>query len=170
MTSIDDLRNENKEIEEANIKKIIPYEHPFLFVDKVLQLDKKKIVAKKKIRKNEEYLKGHFKDFAIMPGALIVEGMGQAGTLLVRYNLENHETKDVLAYKIKKALFKYPSFPGQEIKYEVELKSLKKKGALISGKVYLDNDPRHVAEAKMIVAIVDRQPFREKFKEKAKLD
>ena len=128
MSSIDDLKNEKGEIETENIKKIIPYVEPFLFVDKVIKLEKKKIVAIRKVRKDEFYLKGHFANFPIMPGALIAEGIGQAGTLLIRYNLENHETKDVLAYNIKKAQFKYPTFPGQEMRYEVELKNGLKHG------------------------------------------
>lgn len=170
MTSIDSLKNEKGEIEEENIKKIIPYERPFLFVDKVLHLDKKKIIAVRKVRKNEEYLKGHFAGFPIMPGALIAEGIGQAGTILIRYNLKEHEKKDVLAYNIKKALFKYPTFPGQEMRYEVELKRLNKKGGVVKGKVFVGNHPKPSAEVKFVLAIVERQPFRERFKEKAVLD
>jgi len=170
MVSIDSLKNEKGEIEEENIKKIIPYERPFLFVDKVLYLDKKKIIAVRKVRKDEKYLKGHFAGFPIMPGALIAEGIGQAGTILIRYNLEEHEKKDVLAYNIKKALFKYPTFPGQEMRYEVELKHLSKKGGVVKGKVFVNNHPKPSAEVKFVLAIVERQPFREKFKEKAVLD
>ncbi len=170
MNPIDSLKNEKGEIEEENIKKIIPYKHPFLFVEKVLHLDKKRITAIKNISKKEEYLKGHFVDFPIMPGALIIEGLGQAGTLLVRYNLKEHEKKDILAYQIKNTEFKYPSFPGQQLKYDIELKKLKEKGALLKGKVFLNNDPRAIAESKFIVAIVDREGFRNKFKEKAVLD
>jgi len=168
--SIDSLKNEKGEIEKENIKKIIPYKEPFLFIEKVLHLDKKKIIAVRRIRKDEEFLSGHFVNFPIMPGALIIEGMGQAGTLLVRYNLEDHTKKDVLAYQIKNAKFKYPSFPGQELKYEIELKKIKEKGALLKGRVFLDNDPRFIAEAKLVLAIVDKDSFRNKFKEKAVLD
>lgn len=170
MSSIDDLRNEQGGIDAENIGKIIPYKYPFLFVDKVLSLDKKKIVAIKKVRKDEPYLPGHFVNFPIMPGALIVEGLGQAGTLIVRYNIPNQETKDILAYKIKKAIFKYPTFPGQELKYVVELKKMNDKGAILKGTVHIDNDPRASAEVKMTLAIVDREPFRNKFKDKAVLE
>ena len=170
MNSIDDLRNKNQQIDIENIKKIIPYQEPFIFVEKVLKLTKNEIIAIRKIRKDEVYLKGHFVNFPIMPGALIIEGLGQAGTFLVRYNLEEHQKKDVLAYQIKKTVFKYPSFPGQVLRYEVELKKLKEKGALLKGKVFLDNDPRSVAESKFIVAIVNREGFRNKFKDKAVLE
>lgn len=167
---IDALKNENGEIKEEDIKKIIPYAKPFLFVEKVLHLDKKNIIAVRSISKKEEYLKGHFVNFPIMPGALIVEGLGQAGTILIRYNLEDHEKKDILAYQIKKTKFKYPAFPGQQLKYEIKLTKLKEKGALLKGKAFLDNDPRPIAEVKFVLAIVDRSDFRSKFKEKAVLD
>ena len=93
MNSIDQFKEENGEIGIEGIKKIIPYDEHFLMIDRVLSIDKKNIVATKKVREDEEYLKGHFKDFPIMPGALIVEGIGQAATMLVRYNIENHEKR-----------------------------------------------------------------------------
>ena len=71
-------------------------------IDKVLSLDKNKIVAIKNVTANEPFFKGHFAGFPIMPGALIIEGVGQAATLLLRYNLEEHHTKDVLAFRIKR--------------------------------------------------------------------
>ena len=168
--SIDSLKNEKGEIEKENIKKIIPYTEPFLFVEKVLHLDKKSITAIKNISKKEEYLRGHFVNFPIMPGALIIEGLGQTGTLLVRYCIKDHEKKDILAYEIKNAKFKYPSFPGQQLKYEIKLARLNEKGALLKGKAFLDNDPRPIVEAKIILAVVDKAAFRNKFKEKAVLD
>ena len=121
MKKIDDLKNDKGEIDANCIKQIIPYEYPFLMIDRVLNLDKDKIVAIKNATANEEFFKGHFAGFPIMPGALMVEGMGQAGTLLMRYNLENHWEFDVLAYKIKEAKFSAPTFPGDQIKYEIAL-------------------------------------------------
>jgi 3-hydroxymyristoyl/3-hydroxydecanoyl-(acyl carrier protein) dehydratase len=161
MQSIDNLRNKNGEIEKENIKKIIPYEDPFLLIDKVTKLDKRIIIATKQVNSNEFWVKGHFVNFPIMPGALIIEGLGQAGTLLVRYNLPNHEEKEILAYKIKKAQFLYPVFPGNQIRFEVKLSKIKEKGALLKGKVFVDD--RECSEAKMIVAILDKDRFRGKF-------
>lgn len=170
MNNIDDFKDEKGEIGTENIKKIIPYEEPFLLIDKVVKLEKKKLIAEKVIRKDEEYLKGHFVDFPIMPGALIAEGVGQAGTLLIRYNLEDHEKKDILAYNIKKAKFKYPAFPGQKLRYEVELKGLNDKGGVVKGLVFVGDYPKPSAEIKFVLAIVDRQGFRGKFKDKAVLE
>ena len=138
MKTIDELKNEKGEIDSNAIKQIIPYERPFLMIDRVLSLDKTKITAIKNASANEDFFKGHFAGFPIMPGALIIEGMGQAATLLLRYNLDNHWEKEVLAYKIKEAKFSAPSFPGDQLKYEVTMLGKDERGALMSGKAIVD--------------------------------
>lgn len=160
MKNIDDLKNEKGEIDSNCLKQIIPYDYPFLMIDKVLSLSKDKIVAIKNVSRNEEFFKGHFAGFPIMPGALIIEGMGQAGTLLMRYNLENHWEKEVLAYKIKEAKFSAPTFPGDQLKYEIALLGKDGRGGLLSAKAFVND--KVVAEAQMMLATVDRKEFRSK--------
>lgn len=160
MKTIDELKNEKGEIDSNAIKQIIPYEQPFLMIDRVLSLDKTKIAAIKNTSANEEFFKGHFAGFPIMPGALIVEGMGQAATLLARYNLENHWEKEVLAYKIKEAKFSSPTFPGQQLRYEITMLGQDERGALMAGKAIVDGNV--VAEATMMLAVVNRREFRAK--------
>ncbi|MBI3034832.1 UDP-3-O-[3-hydroxymyristoyl] N-acetylglucosamine deacetylase, partial [Candidatus Woesearchaeota archaeon] len=101
MSQINQLKNAKGEIDTEGIKKIIPYDEPFLFIDKVMSLSNNRIVAIKDLTGKEDFFKGHFVGFPIMPGALTVEGMGQAATLLARSNIPSHEEKDVLAYKLK---------------------------------------------------------------------
>ena len=160
MKTIDELKNEKGEIDSNAIKQIIPYERPFLMIDRVLSLDKSKIVAIKNTSVNEDFFKGHFAGFPIMPGALIVEGMGQAATMVIRYNLENHWEKDVLAYKIKEAKFNAPTFPGDQLRYEVALLGQDERGGLTSAKAYVGD--KVVAEAQLMLAVVDRKEFRGK--------
>lgn len=160
MKKIDDLKNEEGEIDSTCIKQIIPYESPFLMIDRVLSLEKDKIVAIKNTTANEGFFKGHFVAFPIMPGSLIIEGMGQAGTLLMRYNLEKHWEKDVLAYKIKEAKFSAPTFPGDQLKYEIVLLGKDERGGLLSAKAFVND--KVVAEAQIMLAIVDRKEFRSK--------
>lgn len=164
MNSIDRYKNELGEIDSNNIKKIIPYEEPFLMIDKILNLDKNNIVAERTLRVEEEYFKGHFKDFPIMPGALIVEGLGQAATVLIRYNIENHEQKDILAYKIRSAKFFRPVFPGQTIRFDAKLGFMFKKIAFVNGKVF--RKEKLVSKIKMVLAIVDKESFRGRYKAK----
>ena len=160
MKTIDNLKNENGQLDMNAIKQIIPYDYPFLMIDRVLSLDKNKVIAIKNTSANEWFYKGHFAGFPIMPGALIVEGLGQAATLLVRYNLENHYEKEVLAYKIKEAKFSAPTFPGDQMKYEIVLLGKDERGALLQGKVLVDD--KVVAECGLMLAVVDRREFRAK--------
>ncbi|MBW2979847.1 3-hydroxyacyl-ACP dehydratase FabZ [Candidatus Woesearchaeota archaeon] len=161
MRKIDDLKDEKGCLDMNALKQIIPYEYPFLMIDRVEILEKNKIVAIKNVTANEEFFKGHFAGFPIMPGALIVEGMGQAGTLLVRYNLENHYEKDVLAYKIREAKFKEPVFPGMQIKYELALMGQDERGAMLTAVASVNG--KEVAEAQMMLAVVSRRDFRSKY-------
>ena len=162
MNSIDSYKNELGEIERENITKIIPYGDSFLYIDKVLKLDKKTIVAAKEVRSNEYWVEGHFKGFPIMPGALIVEGLGQAATLLIRYNLEEHEKYDVLAYKIRSAKFFRPTFPGHTLRFEVKLVFKFRKIALVNGTAF--RNEKIVSKVRMMMAIVDKDIFRNKNK------
>jgi len=161
MNSIDKFKDKNGEIGRENIKKIIPYEDPFLMIDKVLSIDKKKIIATKDVKADEYYFKGHFKNFPIMPGALIVEGLGQAATLLIRYNIKNHEQKDILAYKIRSAKFFRPTFPGHTLRFEAKLLFMFKKIAFVNGLVF--RKEKLVSKVKMILAIVDKEQFRGRY-------
>lgn len=158
MDSIDRFKDAQGRISMENIMKIIPYNKYFLFMDEVVLLEKGRIVAKKKVEGTEQFLKGHFVGFPIMPGALIVEGLGQAATLLARYNIADQEKKDVLAYKIRDAKFIAPIFPGDQMTYEITSAGVLDKVAMMQGKVLVDG--KLVAEAFMMLAIVDRDAFR----------
>ncbi len=158
MKLIDKFKNSKGEIDAKGIKKIIPYDRSFLMIDRVLRLDKKSIVAIKNVKKEEYYFKGHFKGFPIMPGALIVEGLGQAATMLVRYNIKNHEQKDVLAYKIRSAKFFRPTFPGHTLRFEAKLLFMLKNIAFVNGNVF--RNEKLVSKVKMVLAIVDKERFR----------
>ncbi|MBI3026834.1 3-hydroxyacyl-[acyl-carrier-protein] dehydratase FabZ [Candidatus Woesearchaeota archaeon] len=152
---------EKGEIDKPDIKKIIPYDEPFLFIDKVTSLGNGKITAIKDLSGKEDFFKGHFVGFPIMPGALTVEGIGQAATLLVRSNIPNHEEKDILAYRLKEVKFTAPILPNNQIRFEVSLIAQDEKGAILQGKAYVKENL--VAEALLMLAIVSKTEFRAKF-------
>ncbi len=164
MNLIDKFKDSNGEIDVNGIKQIIPYDEPFLFIDRVLKLDKKNIVTIKEVRAEESCFKGHFKGFPIMPGALIVEGLGQAATMLVRYNIPNHEEKDILAYKIRSAKFFRPTFPGQTLRFEAKLIFMFRNIAFVNGNVFRKD--KLVSKVKMILAIVNKKSFRSRYSSK----
>lgn len=160
MNQINELKNEKGEINTEGVKKIIPYNEHFLFIDRVTTLTSNKIVAIKELTGKEDFFKGHFAGFPIMPGALTIEGMGQAATLLARSNIPNHQEKDVLAYRIKEAKFTAPVFPPAEIRFEIDLIAQDERGAILQGKAFVKNTL--VAETLLMLAIVNRADFRAK--------
>ncbi|MFH1413617.1 MAG: 3-hydroxyacyl-ACP dehydratase FabZ [Candidatus Omnitrophota bacterium] len=120
------------------IKKIIPYDFPFLLIDKAIEIEKdKRAVCLKNVTGNEVYFLGHFKDQAVMPGVLIIEAIGQAALILVKHGRKN-SVKYLLAAVNKVRFFK-PVLPGDQM--IIEVKAIKKLGNLflISGSVTVDD-------------------------------
>ena len=161
MGQLNELKNQKGEIDVEGIKKIIPYQEPFLFIDKVVSLENNRIVAIKNLTGNEDFFKGHFVGFPIMPGALTVEGMGQAATLLARSSIPNHIEKDVLAHKLKEVKFFEPILPPAEVRFEINLIAQDERGAIAQGKSFVKE--KLVADAFFILAIVDKTEFRAKY-------
>ncbi len=154
---IDALRSRDGGLTKQAITKIIPYNESFLFVDRVERLDEKSIVAELEVQPDLPYLGGHFVHFPIMPGALMAEGIGQAGSILVRYNLDDPGTKDILICRIEDARFKSHVTPGSTLTYRVQLGNMNRALARLNGEISVG--ARKVALFKMIVAIVDRETF-----------
>ena len=161
MSQINALMNERGEIDIEGIKKIVPYDKPFLFIDRVLSLSNKRIVTIKDLTGKEDFLKGHFVGFPIMPGTLTIEAMGQAATLLVRSNIPNHKEKEILAYKLKEVKFMAPILPCDQIRFEVDLITQDERAAILQGKVFVKENL--VAEALLMLAIVNKAEFRAKY-------
>lgn len=161
MDTLNDFRNADGEIDAKGIINVIPYNEHFLFIDKVLSMSGSRIVAIKDLDGSEDFFKGHFVDFPIMPGALTVEGMGQAATLLARANIKNHKEKDVLAHKLKEVKFMAPIVPPAQVRFEIDLITQDERGAILQAKAFVKDSV--VAEALLMLAIVDKKEFRAKY-------
>ncbi|MEO0223951.1 MAG: UDP-3-O-acyl-N-acetylglucosamine deacetylase [candidate division WOR-3 bacterium] len=107
-------------LEVEEIKKLIPHRHPFLFVDRVIHLEKNRIVAYKNVSINESFFNGHFPNYPIMPGVLIVEALAQTGAILYsKFNPING--KIPLFVGIEDIKFKKPVFPGDRLYLEIKI-------------------------------------------------
>ncbi|MBZ9572168.1 beta-hydroxyacyl-ACP dehydratase [Patescibacteria group bacterium] len=146
------------------IKKIIPYDDPFLFVDTAEIISENEVVGSKETSPEDYYFKGHFVNFPIMPGVLIVEGIAQLASLLLRKKVgENHQKKHILAYQVRRALFYKPVFPGNKITYKVKLLGIyEDKIANFKGEAFVNDDLK--CEVRFSCAIVDKKEFEEKYK------
>lgn len=122
---------------QEDIKKIIPHREPFILVDEVLEMDAEHIVALKHVRADEYYFKGHFPEMPVMPGALIVESMAQAGAIVA---LSKEENKGKIAFfaGIDKVRFKKSVFPGDTMRLEVKLTRSRGPIGFGEGKAFVD--------------------------------
>ncbi|MEE9605855.1 MAG: 3-hydroxyacyl-ACP dehydratase FabZ [Candidatus Scalindua sp.] len=117
------------------IRKLVPQKYPFLFIDKVVELQKgSKIVCLKNISGNESFFAGHFPDFAIMPGVLILEALAQASIVLFKKSFDAEEDKDkVFLLGSADVRFTRPVFPGDQLLLEINVEKLISKAAIVKG-------------------------------------
>jgi 3-hydroxyacyl-[acyl-carrier-protein] dehydratase len=108
-------------IEQTDIQEImrlLPHRYPFLLIDRVLSCDAgKEIVAVKNVTINEPFFQGHFPNFPVMPGVLIIEAMAQASALLAFKTFDITRADDNVFYfvGIDDARFKRPVTPGDQL-------------------------------------------------------
>src|ERR1700723_4022196 len=110
------------------IQEILPHRSPFLLVDRIVELDADRIVGIKNVTINEPFFTGHFPDFPVMPGVLIVEAMAQVAGVLVLSQIEDRKSKLVLLASVEEAKFRRPVRPGDQLR--IEMKVLKRKSSL----------------------------------------
>lgn len=133
------------------IKEVIPHRYPFLLVDKVLEMEEgKRVVGLKNVTANEPFFQGHFPEYAVMPGVLIVEALAQVGAIAMLHMEENKGKLGFLA-GIDKCRFKHQVRPGDQLKLEVEI--LRMKGPIGKGKGIATVNGKTACEAEIMFAI-----------------
>ena len=141
------------------IMSVLPHRYPILLVDRVLEIEpKKRIVAIKNVTINEEIFLGHFPGTPVFPGVLLIEGMAQAGGLLLLHDLPDREGKLLYFAGIEEAKFRRPVIPGDQVRYEIEVLRLRTTFGKVAGKALVDGEV--AAEAILSTAMVDREPRR----------
>lgn len=138
-------------LEAQEIKDIIPHRYPFLLVDKVLEIEEgKRVVGIKNVTINEPFFQGHFPDYPVMPGVLIIEALAQVGAIVMLKKEENKGKIGFLA-GVDKCRFKRQVKPGDQLKLEVEITRLK--GPIGKGKARATVDGELACEAEIMFAI-----------------
>ncbi|MBT7590724.1 MAG: 3-hydroxyacyl-ACP dehydratase FabZ [Candidatus Scalindua sp.] len=117
------------------VRELVPQKYPFLFIDKVIELQKEsRIVCLKNISGNEPFFAGHFPDFAIMPGVLIVEALAQASIILFKKSFDTEQNKDkVFLLASANVRFSKPVFPGDQLILEVDVEKVISSAAIVKG-------------------------------------
>ena len=137
------------------IKEIIPHRYPFLLIDKILEVEEgKRAIGIKNVSANEEFFNGHFPDFPVMPGVLIVEALAQVGAVAM---LKREENRGKLAFftGIDHCRFKKQVYPGDQLRLEVEM--IRFKGPMGKGKAVATVDGELACEAEIMFALIDNK-------------
>lgn len=137
------------------IRDILPHRYPMLLVDRIVELEEERIVGIKNVTANEPFFSGHFPEFPVMPGVLIVEAMAQVAGVLVLRSIPDRENKLVLLIGIEEAKFRRPVVPGDQLRIEMKVERRKATVAKMSGKATVDGNV--VAEATVMCKLADRE-------------
>ena len=138
-------------LDRAAIEAILPHREPFLLIDEVLELEPgERVVALKRVREDEWYLRGHFPGRPIMPGVLIVEAMAQTGAIAVLSEEENRGRIALFA-GIDDTRFKRIVEPGDVLQLECTLEQVR--GPIGKGKARATVDGQLAARGTLTFAV-----------------
>src|SRR5580692_9100357 len=137
------------------IRDILPHRYPMLLVDSILELEDERIVGIKNVTVNEPFFVGHFPEFPVMPGVMVVEAMAQVAGVLVLKSVPDRKNKLVLLASIEEAKFRRPVRPGDQLR--IEMKVTKRKAAIAKMHGSATVDGVVVAEAILMCVLQPRE-------------
>jgi UDP-3-O-[3-hydroxymyristoyl] N-acetylglucosamine deacetylase / 3-hydroxyacyl-[acyl-carrier-protein] dehydratase len=137
------------------IQRILPHRYPFLLVDKITDfIAGESIRGMKNVTINEPFFQGHFPNHPVMPGVLIVEAMAQTGGIMLLNTCENPEEYVAYFAAIDNVKFRKPVLPGDTLRFELKVVSLKRSLAKMHGDAYVGEDK--VCEGDFLAKIVKK--------------
>lgn len=147
------MKGANPMMDIVEIQKIIPHRHPFLLIDRILELEEGvRAVGLKNVTMNEPFFQGHFPEKPVMPGVLIVEALAQVGAVAI-LKIEENRGKIAFFAGIDEFRFRGQVTPGDTLRLEVEITRLK--GRVGKGHAVAKVDDKVVAEGGIMFALSD---------------
>lgn len=149
-----------KELGTADIEqimKLLPHRYPFLLIDRMVDMDGSETgTGIKNVTVNEPFFQGHFPNFRVMPGVLIVEAMAQTCGALVAHHAGLQEAPQLILFMgIDGAKFRKPVIPGDQLRLNV--KKIRARGPVFRFACEGTVDGKVVAEAEISAMVVDPQ-------------
>ena len=149
--------HEDLQLNIGQLLKLLPHRYPMLLIDRVVEMVRaKRIVAIKNVTINEPFFTGHFPEYPIMPGVLIVEAMAQAGAALLFTEIPERDGKLLVFTGIERARFRRPVTPGDQLRIEVDVLAFRGTAGRLQGKAYVDG--KLACEAVVTCRLLDRRP------------
>ncbi len=137
------------------IMRLLPHRYPFLLIDRVLEVQpRERIVVLKNISVNEPQFQGHFPDFPLMPGVLIIEAIAQAGGALLLSEFPDRDDKLMVFTGIDGAKFRRPVVPGDQLRIEVKVLNWRSRAVRMQGTATVDG--KIACEATVMCQLIPR--------------
>ena len=136
------------------IEKLLPHRHPFLLVDRIIELEpNKRVVGVKCVTANEDFFVGHFPGHPVMPGVLILEALAQASAIMALTSMppEKRAGKVIYFMSIDGAKFRKPVVPGDRLELHCEM--LRSKASLMKTRGEAKVDGQVVAEGEFMAML-----------------
>lgn len=137
-----------------DILEVMPHRYPILLIDRVLEMGDRSIRAIKNVTFNEPHFLGHFPGHPVMPGVLLVEAMAQAAGFLLLSQVEDRENKLIYFTGIDNCRFRRPVVPGDQVVFDLEVKSVRRGFAKLHGRATVDGEL--ACEADMMSAMMEQ--------------
>ncbi len=139
----------------TKIMEYLPHRFPMLLVDRIVDFETgKRIVGIKNVTINEPFFQGHYPGHPVMPGVLVIEGMAQAGGLLLMDVIDNPEDKVVYFMTMDNVKWRRPVVPGDQLVFELEMLQFRRHVCRMKGQAFVDG--QLAAEAELMARVMDR--------------
>ena len=129
-----------------DIENLLPHREPFLFVDEIIEADEKHIIARRRFTEKDFFFAGHFPQYPVVPGVILIESMAQSGGAgLRKLGILGDDALFFLA-SVDKVKFRKQVGPGDEVRLEITNLRVSARMIKQSGKAFVGDELAAEAE------------------------